>query len=158
MGFCDGSHWQRLEAVIRRGIWSGLCGREHPTLEQLVEDADDTLFTYVLHNQQHVLHTVLSFLALQKFRTYLGLGVITSFSVPRTFQLLDVILSLVCCTKTPINFLTCIFLLLCVRLISFLPYLYFCYLVLWIAVRQSSNKVIINFLPREHMRGRSWES
>ena len=54
-GFATADDRQRLEAVIRRGILSGLCDREHPTLEQLVEDADDKLFTYVLHNQQHVL-------------------------------------------------------------------------------------------------------
>ena len=72
---------QRLvEAIIRRGIRSaGLCHREHPT----VEDADDKLSTYVL---QHVLHTLL-------------LG-----SVPRTILLSNVIVSLVCCTKTPTNF------------------------------------------------------
>ena len=40
-GFATADDRQRLEAVIRRGIRSGLCDREHPTLEQLVEDADD---------------------------------------------------------------------------------------------------------------------
>ena len=50
---------KRLEVAIRRGIRSGLCDREHPTLEQLVEDADDKVFTYVLQNQQHILHTLL---------------------------------------------------------------------------------------------------
>jgi len=57
-GFATADDRQRLEVVIRRGIRSGLFDREHPTLEQLVEDVDDKLFTYVLHNQQHVLHTL----------------------------------------------------------------------------------------------------
>jgi len=59
-GFATSDDRQRLEAFIRRGIRSaGLCDHKHPTLEQLVEDADDKLFTHVLHNQQHVLHTLL---------------------------------------------------------------------------------------------------
>ena len=47
---------QRLQAIIRCGIRSGLCDNNHQTLELLVEDADDKLFTNVLHNKEHVLH------------------------------------------------------------------------------------------------------
>ena len=43
-GFATADDRQRLQAVIRRGIRSGLCNSNHQTLEQLVEDADDKLF------------------------------------------------------------------------------------------------------------------
>ena len=38
---------KRLQAVIRRGIRSGLCEQHHKTVEELVEEADDKLFTNV---------------------------------------------------------------------------------------------------------------
>jgi len=50
---------KRLQAVIRRGIRSGLCEQHHKTVEELVEEADDKLFTNVMYNKQHVLHSTL---------------------------------------------------------------------------------------------------
>jgi len=49
----------RVQAVIRRGIRSGLCEQHHKTVQELVEDADDKLFTSVMYNKQHVLHRTL---------------------------------------------------------------------------------------------------
>jgi len=43
-----------IQAVIRRGIRSGLCEQHHKTVEELVEEADDKLFTNVMYNKQHV--------------------------------------------------------------------------------------------------------
>jgi len=31
--------------------------QHHETVEELVEEADDKLFTYVMYNKQHVLHS-----------------------------------------------------------------------------------------------------
>jgi len=58
-GFATADDRKRLQAVIRRGIRSGLCEQHHKTVEQLVEEADDKLFTYVKYNKQHVLHSTL---------------------------------------------------------------------------------------------------
>jgi len=57
VGLCDGRKW--LQAVIRRGIRSGLCEQHHKTVEELVEEADDKLFTNVMYNKQHVPHSTL---------------------------------------------------------------------------------------------------
>jgi len=54
-GFTTTAEYQkRLQAVIHRGIRSGLCKQEHKTLEDFVNDGDDKLFTNVLYNKQHV--------------------------------------------------------------------------------------------------------
>jgi len=50
---------RRVQAVIRRGIRYGLCEQRHKTVEELVEEADDKLFTNVMYNKQHVLHLTL---------------------------------------------------------------------------------------------------
>ena len=55
-GFATADDRKRLQAVIRRGIRSGLCQQHHKTVEELVEGADDKLFTNVMYNKQHVLH------------------------------------------------------------------------------------------------------
>ena len=58
-GFTTAVDRQRLEAVIRRGIRSGLCAPDHMSLEDLVTDADDKLFNLILYSQHHVLHSIL---------------------------------------------------------------------------------------------------
>jgi len=50
---------QRLAAVIRRGIRSGLFNPDHMSLENLVTDADDKLFNLILYNKHHILHSIL---------------------------------------------------------------------------------------------------
>ena len=57
-GFTTAEDRQRLEAVIRRGIRSGLCAG-HMSLEDLVTDADDKLFNHILYSKYHVLHPIL---------------------------------------------------------------------------------------------------
>ena len=59
VGLRDGRRSKRLQAVIRRGIRSGLCEQHHKTVEELVEEADDKLFTNVTYNKQHVSHSTL---------------------------------------------------------------------------------------------------
>ena len=61
-------------------------------LKQLVEDADDKVFACVLHNQEHVLHTLLP--GTTEIPFPLGLDAIISFSTLRTVQLLNAILLL----------------------------------------------------------------
>jgi len=46
----------RIDGLLRRGAWAGLCG---PTVPQLIDDADNKLFNCVLYNEQHVLHPLL---------------------------------------------------------------------------------------------------
>ena len=58
-GFATADDRKRLQAVIRRGIRSGLCEQHHKTVEELVEEANDKLFTNVIYNKQHVLHSTL---------------------------------------------------------------------------------------------------
>ena len=47
-GFATADDRKRLQAVISRGIRSGLCEQHHKTLEELVQEADDKLFTNVI--------------------------------------------------------------------------------------------------------------
>jgi len=54
-GFSTADDRQRLEAVIRRGIRSGLCPTDQWTVSELVDTADESLFTQILYNH-HVLH------------------------------------------------------------------------------------------------------
>jgi len=59
-GFTTATDRQRLEAVIRRGIRSGLSpSNQLSLLAELVEDADDDLFAQVLYNDSHVLNSLL---------------------------------------------------------------------------------------------------
>jgi len=44
----------RLEAVIRRGIQSRLCSTNQLTVRELVDDADESLFTNILYNRNHI--------------------------------------------------------------------------------------------------------
>ena len=66
-GFTSATDRQRLEAVIRRGIRSGLSSSNQLSLAELVEDADDDLFSQVLYNNSHVLN---SLLPMANTRTY----------------------------------------------------------------------------------------
>jgi len=58
-GFTTATDRQRLEAVIRRGIRSGLSSSNQLDLAEIVEDADDNLFSEVLYNNSHVLNSLL---------------------------------------------------------------------------------------------------
>jgi len=58
-GFTTATDRQRLEAVIRRGIRSELSSSNQLSLAELVEDADDDLFSQVLYNNSHVLNSLL---------------------------------------------------------------------------------------------------
>ena len=50
---------QRLESFLRRVRRSGLYYTDRPTVAQLSEDADDTLFSSVTHFSNHLLHVLL---------------------------------------------------------------------------------------------------
>jgi len=50
---------QRIEGSLRREIRAGYFRPDCPTVENLVEDADDVLFRRVLNNQYHLLHSLL---------------------------------------------------------------------------------------------------
>jgi len=58
-GFTTATVRQRLKAVIRRGIRSGLSSSNQSPLAEIVEDADDNLFSQVLYNNSHVLNSLL---------------------------------------------------------------------------------------------------
>jgi len=89
-GFATTDDRQRLQAVIRRGIRSGLCEQHHKTVEELVEEADDKLLTNVTYNKQHVLHSTLPGTVDTKY--HLGLDPTTLSSPQRIARLLNVIL------------------------------------------------------------------
>jgi len=50
---------RRIEGFLRRGIRAGFYLPSWPTVENLVEDADDVLFSRVLNNENHVLYPLL---------------------------------------------------------------------------------------------------
>jgi len=58
-GFITATDRQRLEALIKRGMRSGLCGADVSSLAELVDSADDALFQRILYNPNHFLHSLL---------------------------------------------------------------------------------------------------
>ena len=48
-----------MEAVIRRGVRSGLCRSDILTAAELIEDMDDKLFETILWDKNHILHALL---------------------------------------------------------------------------------------------------
>jgi len=49
-----------VEAVIRRGVRSGLCRSDiGMTAAELTEDMDDNLFQRILRDKNHILHALL---------------------------------------------------------------------------------------------------
>jgi len=58
-GFTTADDRRRIEGFLRRGIRAGFYLSSWPTVENLVEDADDVLFSQVLNNEHHVLHPLL---------------------------------------------------------------------------------------------------
>ena len=57
--FSTAADRQRLEAVSRRGIRSGLCSVDQSTVSELVDAADESLFTQLVYNKSHLLHQLL---------------------------------------------------------------------------------------------------
>ena len=57
-GFTTTDDHQRLEAVIRRGMRFGFCSADQSPLSELVEVADDHLFSNIFCNKEHVLISV----------------------------------------------------------------------------------------------------
>jgi len=57
-GFTTATDRQRLEALIKRGIHSGLCGADVSSLTELVDSADDALFQRILYNPNQLLHSI----------------------------------------------------------------------------------------------------
>ena len=50
---------QRMEALIRRAVRSGLYAADDPSFSELVADMDDNLFANIRHNPHHVLYKLL---------------------------------------------------------------------------------------------------
>ena len=61
MGFylCGWTATLRLEAIIKRGIRTGLCSPDIPTLTEMTESIDDALFQHIMYNPYHVIHHLL---------------------------------------------------------------------------------------------------
>ena len=58
-GFCTATDRDRLEAVIRRGIRSGLRSTDQLSVKELIDYANDSLFRQLMYNENHVLHQLL---------------------------------------------------------------------------------------------------
>ena len=58
-GFANSSDKDRLEAFLRRCTRLQLYRQYDPTVNQLVEDMEDKLFTSVINNDKHVLSHIL---------------------------------------------------------------------------------------------------
>jgi len=100
-GFATADDRKRLQAVIRRGIGSGLCEQHRKTVEELVEESDDKVFTNVMYNKQHLLHPTLPGTWTQNIS--LGLNPTTLSSLQRIDLSLNVILLPGCFLKTFID-------------------------------------------------------
>ena len=59
-GFTSAADRQRMEALVKRGVRSGLCAADTPNLTGLIESSDDALFNRVLCNQDHILFPLLT--------------------------------------------------------------------------------------------------
>jgi len=58
-GLATATDRQRVEAVIRRGVRSGLYHPDILTADELIEDMDDDLFQRILWDKNHTLHAML---------------------------------------------------------------------------------------------------
>ena len=58
-GFTSAADQQRLEALTKRGIRTGLCSADIPTLTEMTESVDDALFQRIMCNPYHVIHHLL---------------------------------------------------------------------------------------------------
>jgi len=58
-GFTNASHRQRFEGFLRRGRCYGLYLADQPTIVQLIEEADETLFNNIIYTPLHILHPLL---------------------------------------------------------------------------------------------------
>jgi len=58
-GFTTAADRQCLESFLCHAQRSGLYHTDRPTVAQLAEDADDTLFSSVTHSSNHLLHVLL---------------------------------------------------------------------------------------------------
>jgi len=56
---CTAADRQRVDAVLRWGVRSGLCRSDILTTAELIEDLDDDLFQRILRDKNHILHTLL---------------------------------------------------------------------------------------------------
>jgi len=52
-------HYSPTRTLLHRGIRSGLCSPETPTITELAESIDDTLFQRIMHNPYHVMYHLL---------------------------------------------------------------------------------------------------
>jgi len=59
-GFTSAADRQRLEALVKRGVRSGLCTADTPNLAELIESSDDGLYNRVLCHHDRILFTLLS--------------------------------------------------------------------------------------------------
>ena len=57
-GFCTAADRDRLEAVIRRAKRFGFCCMEQPSVREMVDDADDSMFSQLKYSN-HVLHQLI---------------------------------------------------------------------------------------------------
>jgi len=102
-GFTVASDRQRLEASLRRAQRSGLYPTDKPTLTQLAEDADNTLFRTII--TPSIMFYTVSYLSLSKLTTHtiLDLGLIV---LNLALSTTTVILFTECCLQTILTFLS----------------------------------------------------
>ena len=95
---------QRLEASLRRAQRCGLYPTDKPTLTQLAEDADNTLFRTII--TPSIMFYTVSYLSLSELTTHtildLGRLIILNLALSTT----TVILFTECCLQTILTFLS----------------------------------------------------
>ena len=58
-GFVSNSHKARLTSLVSKAVKWGLYDQSMPSISEICEKADDTLFRSVMNNSEHVLHQFL---------------------------------------------------------------------------------------------------
>jgi hypothetical protein len=58
-GACTAADKAKLDAFIKKSIRLGYCSKNQPPLTQLFEDIDESFFTRILLNNEHLLHQFL---------------------------------------------------------------------------------------------------
>ena len=81
-GFTTADDRQRLQAVVRRGIRSGLCVPDHKTVADILTEADDKLFSLILHDKYHFLHSLYMIVQIFSKRQRITLRLLYAMSRP----------------------------------------------------------------------------
>jgi len=97
VGFRDGRRPKTTTSCHSPWYPSGLCEQHHKTVEELVEEADDKLFT----NVQHVLHPTFPFITRMLFKEFIDILLVTLLFCVFTLFFTCIIFYFIYCRDRP---------------------------------------------------------